>query len=78
VAFALYGDRRAAMNRDGIVNYDPDPDDGGETHTARDLQGNDAAMDAGLEAALEDFDVDGGITRYDADEETLAELGYLE
>lgn len=24
VAFALYGGRRAAMNSDGIVNYDPD------------------------------------------------------
>lgn len=77
VAFALYGDRRAAMNRDGIVTHDPDAD-GGAQYTARDLQGNDTEIDDDLKEALGAFDIDGGITRYDADEETLAELGYLE
>lgn len=63
------------MNRDHIVNYDPDAD---PEYTARDLHGDDAPMDDDLKDALQAFDVDGGITRYDADEETLAELGYLE
>lgn len=35
-------------------------------------------MNDDLQSALEPIDVDGGITRYDADEETIAELGYLE
>lgn len=72
-AFALYGDRRAAMNRSRITTWGPD-----EEYQTRTLNGEAADRDRNLERAIEDFDIDGGITRYDADEETLKELGYLE
>jgi len=75
VAFALYGDRRAAMNREHITTYDPSRSDSYETLT---LDGSPAADDEELVEAIEGFDIEEGITRYDADEETLRELGYLE
>lgn len=73
-AFALYGDRRAATDGERFTTYDPDADEF-ETRT---LTGDPAEDDPDLEEAIEEFSLDGGITRYDADEETLAELGYLE
>lgn len=73
VAFGLYGDRRAAMHDQRITTYDSDD---GEFLT-RNLYGEPAGGDEELEEAIEEFTLEGGITRYDADEETLAELGYL-
>lgn len=74
VAFGLYGDRRAATDGEHFTTYDPETDE----FRTRDLQGRPAEDDPDLERAIEEFSLDGGITRYDADEETLAELGYLE
>ena len=75
VAFALYGDRRAAMNTEHITTYDPSRS---EPYSTRTLDGSPVADDDDLIASIEEFDIEGGITRYDADEETLRELGYLE
>ena len=74
VAFGLYGERRAATDGEQFTDYDPGRD---ETYRTRTLNGE-AADDADhLREAIEEFTLDGGVTRYDADEETLAELGYL-
>lgn len=72
-AFALYGDRRAAMNRERITTWGPD-----EVYDTRTLVGESAEEDRELEEAIDKFDIGGGITRYDADDETLKQLGYLE
>ena len=72
-AFALYGDRRAAMNRERITTWGPDG-----VYDTRTLVGESAEEDPDLEEAIDKFDIGGGITRYDADEETLKQLGYLE
>ena len=72
-AFALYGERRAAMNDERITTWAPD--EGYETRT---LSGEPTDQDDELERAIDRFEIDEAITRYDADEETLRELGYLE
>lgn len=77
VAFGLYGERRAATDGERFTDFDPDRSRG-EQYRTRTLTG-DGAADAGhLREAIEEFSIDGGVTRYDADEETLAHLGYLE
>ncbi|GAA0193346.1 hypothetical protein GCM10009000_002850 [Halobacterium noricense] len=75
VAFALYGDRRAAMNQQHITTYDPSRS---EPYRTRTLEGSPAADDDDLIASIREFNIEGGVTRYDADEETLRELGYME
>jgi len=74
VAFGLYGDNRMATDGERFTRYRAAED----VHETFHLDGTAAADDPDLEAAIEAFDLDAGVTRYDADEETLAELGYLE
>lgn len=66
VAFATYGDRKAAMNENNIAT-----DIG-----VRTLNGNKSTEDPGLERAFERFDP-GRIVKEDALEEDLENLGYL-
>jgi hypothetical protein len=73
VAFGLYGDRRAAMNREHVTTYDPEDD----TYRTRTVGGGEADRDEELVEAIRSFDLAEGVTRYDADEEQLRELGYL-
>jgi hypothetical protein len=63
------------MDTKHITTYDPSRS---EPYRTRTLDGSPASDEEDLIAAIEEFDIEGGITRYDADEETLRELGYLE
>lgn len=65
-AFAIYGDKKAAMNRDNIAT-----DDG-----ARTIETNEPTEDAELERKLVRFEPR-GVVKEDALEEDLEDLGYL-
>jgi hypothetical protein len=67
VAFLLYGDRRAVMNWDQITTYDPDL---GEPFRTRTLDRTDTDDDTDLMNAIKQFGVNGGVTQYEADEDT--------
>lgn len=72
-AFALYGDRRAAMNRERITTWELN-----KGYDTRNLLDESADQDSELKKAIDEFGIHNGITRYEADEETLKKLGYLE